>query len=184
MSPDPTYYLLINNVPHGPYTGGQVQDWINSQSSESDLTNVVFAIAGSSNWQSIRSFSVAQGPPFSSIIFTPRKAESPPKAQVLKRIGVLLIGLSICCAYPSAKFAFDQIGTESDLEFTARMQQIKKSTPLTLSPMLRAMADDMADSMFEKPRRQREALLNLSIILFLAGLTCILINTARSSKIN
>jgi formylglycine-generating enzyme required for sulfatase activity len=53
------YYLLINNVPHGPYTAEQIQDWIKSQSIQADLNSVSFAIAGSSNWQPISSFSVA-----------------------------------------------------------------------------------------------------------------------------
>jgi hypothetical protein len=50
------YYLLINNVPHGPYTAEQIQGWIRSQSSQADLNSVFFAIAGSSNWEPITSF--------------------------------------------------------------------------------------------------------------------------------
>jgi hypothetical protein len=56
MPPGQDYYLLINNVPHGPYTAEQIQDWIKSQSSQADLNSVSFAIAGSTTWQPISAF--------------------------------------------------------------------------------------------------------------------------------
>ena len=57
MPPGQDYYLLISNVPHGPYTAEQIQDWIKSQSRQADLNSVSFAIAGSSNWQPVSLFS-------------------------------------------------------------------------------------------------------------------------------
>ena len=57
MIAEPAYYLLINNVPHGPYTVAQIRVLIESQSIQANLNSVSFAIAGSSNWQPASAFS-------------------------------------------------------------------------------------------------------------------------------
>jgi hypothetical protein len=78
------YYLLINNVPHGPYTAEQIQDWIKSQSSQADLNSVSFAIAGSSNWQPVSSFSVPSVPAVAPPPPVPDKKAPPTKASEQK----------------------------------------------------------------------------------------------------
>jgi hypothetical protein len=61
----PEYYLLINNVPQGPYTLEQIQHWIKSHSGSMDINSVAFAIAGNQNWQPISDFIAPVVPPAS-----------------------------------------------------------------------------------------------------------------------
>jgi hypothetical protein len=107
MAPGQDYYLLISNVPHGPYTAEQMQDWIKSQSSQADLNSVSFAIAGSSTWQPVSSFSVALTLPVAPLPPAPNKTDAPSKSSQVKSgcstaLGIVLLFILLGAFLPKS----------------------------------------------------------------------------------